>query len=50
MSKKQNWLVIIAGPNGAGKSTFYNNKTNAVDEEMIAKAVECAKQNDIAHK
>ena len=25
MSKKQNWLVIIAGPNGAGKSTFYNN-------------------------
>ena len=23
MSKKQNWLVIIAGPNGAGKSTFY---------------------------
>ena len=25
MSKKQNWLVIIAGPNGAGKSTFYEN-------------------------
>ena len=25
MSKKHNWLVIIAGPNGAGKSTFYNN-------------------------
>lgn len=26
----------------------YDNKTDAVDEEMIAKAVECAKQNDIA--
>ncbi|MBQ2811288.1 MAG: zeta toxin family protein, partial [Alphaproteobacteria bacterium] len=25
MSKKQNWLVVLAGPNGAGKSTFYNN-------------------------
>ena len=25
MSKKQNWLVIIAGPNGAGKSTFYES-------------------------
>ncbi len=24
MSKKENWLIIIAGPNGAGKSTFYN--------------------------
>ncbi|MBE6453866.1 MAG: hypothetical protein E7017_03150 [Alphaproteobacteria bacterium] len=23
MSKKENWLLIIAGPNGAGKSTFY---------------------------
>ena len=26
----------------------YDNKTDAVDEGMIAKAVECAKQNDIA--